>query len=90
VKKPSLIVNKLGTIAILVGLAGFLAIGVYFRCRVLNKEARVETSIVVQPEKPTREYIQKYPVAGGGYQYILVREYELNVEFMETYEGEEK
>jgi len=49
-----------------------------------------EPDITIQPEKPDREYIQKYPVAGGGYQYILIREYELDVEFMETYEGEEK
>jgi len=40
-------------------------------------------SVNIQPEKPDREYIRKYPVAGGGYQYILVREYELNVEFVE-------
>lgn len=43
-----------------------------------------EPEITVQPHKPTREYINKYPVAGGGYQYILVREYELSVEFVET------
>jgi len=49
-----------------------------------------KSGVTVQPEKPDREYIQKYPIAGGGYQYILVREYELNVEFVETYEGEEK
>jgi hypothetical protein len=48
--------------------------------------------ITVQPEEPTREYIQKYPVAGGGYQYILVREYELSVEFVDdtTYGGIDK
>ena len=42
-----------------------------------------QPQITVQQAKPDREYIRKYPVAGGGYEYILVREFRLNVEFEE-------
>lgn len=50
--------------------------------------------ITVQPHKPTREYIRKYPVAEekGQYIYVLVREYKLEVEFVDdtTYGGIDK
>jgi len=64
-------------------LAGSIA------CTVLLFSPDNEPEITVQPEKPTREYIRKYPIAGGGYQYILVREYELSVEFVDTISGGE-
>lgn len=49
---------------------------------IIDKQ-REKPQITVQQAEPDREYIRKYPVAGGGYEYILVREFRLEVEFEE-------
>ena len=37
---------------------------------------------ILMDDKPDREFIERYHVAGGGYQYVLHKEYVLDAEFL--------